>query len=81
MEIFWTIISWEGEVGKWGESAWIKKHNWWEENRQGDVENSVGNGEAKECLYASHGHELMGALLERRRVPGREGQMGKMGQL
>ena len=25
-----------------------KKHNWWVQNRQGEVKNSIGNGEEKE---------------------------------
>ena len=28
------------------------------ENRQGEGENSVGNGEAKELISMTHGHEL-----------------------
>ena len=35
-----------------------KKHNWWVENRQGDVKNSMGNGEAKELTSTVHRHEL-----------------------
>ena len=37
-----------------------KKHKWQVENRQGEVKNSVGNGEAKELLCMTHGHELKG---------------------
>ena len=28
-----------------------KKHNWQVENRQGEVKNSIGNGETKELMY------------------------------
>ena len=28
------------------------------ENRQGDVKDTVGNGEVKELIYMTHGHEL-----------------------
>ena len=28
------------------------------QNRQGEVKNSMGNGEAKELLCMTHGHEL-----------------------
>ena len=33
------------------------KHKWQVQNRQGEVKNSMGNGEAKEHMY-NHGHEL-----------------------
>ena len=33
-----------------------KKHNWCIENRQGEVKNNIGNGEAKELIYTTHGH-------------------------
>ena len=42
-------------MGKWCRN---KKHNWYEQNRKGDVKNSVGNGEAKELTHTTHGHEL-----------------------
>ena len=38
----------------------IKEHNWLEQNRQGDVKNSIRKGEAKELTYTTHGHELSG---------------------
>ena len=44
-----------GRMGKWCRN---KKHNWYEQNRKGDVKNSVGNGEAKELTHTTHGHEL-----------------------
>ena len=28
------------------------------ENRQGEGKNSIGNGEAKELIFTTHGHEL-----------------------
>ena len=28
------------------------------QNRQGEVKNSIGNGEAKELICTTHGHEL-----------------------
>ena len=44
-----------------------KKHNWQAQNRQGEIKNSVGNGEAKEFLCTTHGHELrVGGMLEGR---------------
>ena len=41
----------------------------------GEVRNSIGNGEAKELICRTHGHELNGG----RRVPGRGEQRGKIG--
>ena len=46
-----------GRMGKWCRN---KKHNWYEQNRKGDVKNSVGNGEVKELICMAHGHELRG---------------------
>ena len=47
--------------GESGGNAQIKKHNWQEQNRQGDVKNSIGKGEAEELTGTTHGHELRGA--------------------
>ena len=47
--------------------------------RQGDVKNSIGNGEAKEFIHTTHEHEIRQKLLEGRGVPGREVQRGKIG--
>ena len=45
-----------------------------------DVKNSVGNGEAKELMCMTHGHERSGGgLLEVMGVPGRGGKGGKIG--
>ena len=50
-----------GGGGKiWGICAGYKKHKWQVQNRQGQVKNSIGNGEAKELIYMTHGHELRG---------------------
>ena len=45
--------------------------------KTGDVKNSIGNGEVKELIYMTHGHELTGGLLEGKGVPGGGGQRGK----
>ena len=37
-----------------------KKHNCQAPNRQGEIKNSIGNGEAKELICTAHGHELRG---------------------
>ena len=50
-----------GGKGRMGENGvGIKEHNWLEQNRQGDVKNSIRKGEAKELTYTTHGHELSG---------------------
>ena len=59
-----------GGEENWGKGAGIKKHNWYVQNRQGDVKNSIGNGEAKELIYRTHGHEL------RRGIAGGKGVTG-----
>ena len=58
MEITWRVISGEGRGENWGEGTGNKKHGWWVQNRQGEVKNSMGNGEAKDLIYMTHGHEL-----------------------
>ena len=37
-----------------------KKHKWQVKNRQGEFKNSIGNGEAKDLICTTHGHELRG---------------------
>ena len=49
------------EMGEWErKGTGNKKHKWQVENRQGEVKNSIGNGEAKELICTTHGHELRG---------------------
>ena len=43
-----VVISEEREWGGWGECTGNKRHKWQVQNRQGEVKNSIGNGEAKE---------------------------------
>ena len=53
----------KGENG--GKGTGNRKHNWYVQNRQGEVKNSIGNGEAKELICTTHGHELrLGGILE-----------------
>ena len=33
------------------------------ENRQGEGKNSIGNGEAKEFICMTHGHEIRGRIM------------------
>ena len=57
MEITWRVINRDGEEGK---GTGKKQHKWWVQNRQGEVKNSIGNGEAKELICMTHGHEPSG---------------------
>ena len=44
-----------------------KKHNRKAQNKQGEVQNSIGNGEDKELICMTHGQELRGeGMLEGR---------------
>ena len=43
-----------------GKGTGNKKHKWQAQNRQGEVKNSIGNGEARELICTTHGHELSG---------------------
>ena len=52
------VISGERSGENGGNSIGNKKHKWQVENRQGEVKNSIGNGEAKELICMTHGHEL-----------------------
>ena len=38
------------------------------QNRQGAVKNSIGNAEAKELIFTTHGHELREGNAGRREV-------------
>ena len=44
----------------------------------GYVKNSMGNGEAKELICTTHGHELRGEMLEVMGIPGRRGKGEKL---
>ena len=50
-----------------GEGMGTQKYNWQAQNRQGEVKNNIGNGEAKGLTCMTHGHELRGmGMLEGR---------------
>ena len=55
-------ISGKGESG--GKGTGNKQYNWQAQNRQGEVKNSIGNGEAKELIFTIHGHELRGGWMQ-----------------
>ena len=38
----------------------LRSTNWFMQDGQGEVKNSIGNGVAKELICMSHGHELRG---------------------
>ena len=46
-------------------------------NRQKDVKNNIGNGEAKELICTTHAHELRGVIAEGKGSPGQRGQRVK----
>ena len=46
------------EAGNGGKGTGNKKPHWQVQNRQGEVKNSMGNGEAKEPICMTHGHAL-----------------------
>ena len=52
MQTTWRVISREGEGRRW--STGNKKHKWQVQNRQGEVKNSMGNGEAEKLLCTTH---------------------------
>ena len=50
---------WGGGVGTMGEKGTgNKKHDYQAQNRQWEVKNTVGNGEAEELLCTTCGHEV-----------------------
>ena len=59
MEITWRAIGREEERGEnGGKGTGNKKPNKYAQNKQGEVKNSIGNGEATELTYTTNGHEL-----------------------
>ena len=57
MEIPWRVISEEG-MGENCRNDTGNKHNWQVQSKQGEVKNGIGNGETKELICMTHGHEL-----------------------
>ena len=60
MEITWKVICGDREEGDSGKGTGNKKQKWQVQNRQGEGKNSIGNVEAKELIYTTHGRELRG---------------------
>ena len=83
MEITWRVINRGQGRGERGKGTENKQHKWQVENRQGEVKNNMGNGEAKELICTIHGHELMWGKFQcggGYRTGGNKGEK-KMGQL
>ena len=59
MEITWNKAAGRGRGENGGKCTRNKKHEWLVQNRQDEVKNSIGNGEAKEVICMTLGHELM----------------------
>ena len=58
----------------------LRSTNWYvQNNRQGDIKNSIGSGVAKELTCVTHRHELRELLLEGMGVPGGWRQRGEIG--
>ena len=51
----------KGKEENEGKDTGDKKHKWQVQNKQGEIKDSIGNGEAKELICKTHGHELRGA--------------------
>ena len=62
MQITQRVISWEGKGENGGKVQGLRSTTWQVQNRQGDVKNSIGSGEAKELTCMTHGHELRGGV-------------------
>ena len=58
MEITWRGISREGEQGELGEKVQRIRSINSRYKIDGEVKNNIGNGEAKELICMTHGHEL-----------------------
>ena len=76
MEITGRVITGKGERERVGKGTENKQYKWQVENRQGEVKNSIGNGEAKEVIYVTHGHELKRGNVGRRGCSGWRGKSG-----
>ena len=56
----------------------LESTNWYSQNSHGDVNYSIGNGVAKECIPMTHGYERRGGDgLRECGVLGQEGKKGK----
>ena len=60
-----------------GKGTGNKKHKQYVQNRQGEVQNSIGNGGAKELICMTHGHELRGGGFWWKEGAGQRGMKGR----
>ena len=80
MEITWRVISQSGKGENGGKGSGNKKYNFQVQSSQEEVKNNrIGNGEAKELICMTHGHELRrgmwvgGGMQEEREIKGGNG--------
>ena len=78
----------EGYLLEWGRGRLrgkvqgLRSTNWQVQNRQGEVKNSIENGEAKELKCKTHGHELKEGIARENEGTGQRGAKRKnLGQL
>ena len=60
-----------GKAENGGKCTGNNKHKWWIQSRQGEVNNSIGNGEANELTCMTHGHKIRWGKDDGRGVQGR----------
>ena len=70
-----------GRWRMWEKLQGLRSTNWQVQNRQGDDKNCMGNGEAKELVCMTHGHDLRGEIAGGNGVQGGGSKGGKFGQL
>ena len=69
---------WGRERGEWGEKVQgIRSIIGRYKIDKGEVKNSIGNGEAKELICTTYGHELRGGNTGRKRGKGWRGIKGR----
>ena len=71
------LSAWRGREENGRKGTRNKKHNWQIQNRQGEVKNSIGNGEAKELICMNHGYELKWGNVGGRDSAGWKGTKGR----
>ena len=71
------LLVWEWEEEGEGKGTENKQYKWQVENRQGEGKNSIGNVEAKELIYMTHGRELKVGHAGGRGYAGQRGIKGR----
>ena len=67
----------QGRYENGGKGTGNEKYKWQVQNRQGHIKNSIGDGEAKELICITHGHELRWGNDGGRDVTGQRGINGR----